>query len=353
MHLVLTIENAHAIGGKVDGAKTLESGSLSIGRGAEADWQLPDRSRLLSSVHCRIDGDGRRFVLTDLSRNGLTLNDRKLGLDDAAELRSGDRIVLGAFIVVAGVFPGSAADVVGGDRTVIAANETVSAVDKTVIAGVVAEPVNQPAVAPVNVLPKAAAPGKSRPAAAPRPVSKYGSEMVAQFATAAGIDPERFAGRTDAEFVRQLGEMMRELLPAVAALARSGRELRTTIGDQNADNNDDLHDVLYGHKGALEAMFERGQEGYRLTARLVDEVLEHDRAMFPALQTALYQLFNELAPTTIERRAGASAFRSRKGRCWDIYAGTWDDFSSAGHNGILDVLLAHFREAYATRRQGD
>jgi predicted component of type VI protein secretion system len=46
---------------------------FTLGRGPDNDWVIADPEREVSKVHCRIENDGRDFVLIDQSINGLTI----------------------------------------------------------------------------------------------------------------------------------------------------------------------------------------------------------------------------------------------------------------------------------------
>ena len=80
------------------GARTLSAGTLSIGRGERNDWVLPDPDRHLSKTHCVISLEAGRWILTDLSTNGLHINgareptqrDSRIVLTDGDEFRLGD-----------------------------------------------------------------------------------------------------------------------------------------------------------------------------------------------------------------------------------------------------------------------
>lgn len=99
-------------------SRTLSAGSLLIGRSPVCDWVLPDPERVVSGRHCRIDAEPNRFVLTDLSTNGVFLGEagEPLGPGGVAELRDGQMLRLGdARILVAlsgetGEAPGAQAD---------------------------------------------------------------------------------------------------------------------------------------------------------------------------------------------------------------------------------------------------
>jgi type VI secretion system protein len=53
--------------------KSMEQGTITIGRSEENDWVLPDPERLVSSRHCVIQYKDRRYYLTDNSTNGVEL----------------------------------------------------------------------------------------------------------------------------------------------------------------------------------------------------------------------------------------------------------------------------------------
>lgn len=80
--------------------KSLEHGSLLIGRSPAADWVLPDPARIVSKNHCRIDRDFNGFTLTDTSTNGVTINGEPVGFGMPRQLGNGDALLLGDVSVV-------------------------------------------------------------------------------------------------------------------------------------------------------------------------------------------------------------------------------------------------------------
>lgn len=76
--------------------------TLSIGRGERNDWVLADPDRHLSKTHCVISEENGRYVLTDLSTNGVYINgarqptarDSRVVLTDGDEFRLGDYTIL-------------------------------------------------------------------------------------------------------------------------------------------------------------------------------------------------------------------------------------------------------------------
>lgn len=80
--------------------KSMENGSLVIGRSPTADWTLPDPDRVISKAHCRIDKDSGGFVLTDTSTNGVEINNDSVGFGLPRLLSNGDVLKLGDAVVI-------------------------------------------------------------------------------------------------------------------------------------------------------------------------------------------------------------------------------------------------------------
>jgi predicted component of type VI protein secretion system len=83
--------------------KSMEHGSLVIGRSPDADWTLPDPARMISKLHCRVDADFSGFVLTDTSTNGVKVNEELVGFGLPRLLKDGDILQLGDAVIVARV----------------------------------------------------------------------------------------------------------------------------------------------------------------------------------------------------------------------------------------------------------
>lgn len=79
--------------------KSVETGSLVIGRSADADWVLSDPARIVSKHHCRIERQAGGFFLTDMSTNGVLINSVPLERESAKMLVDGDVLTLGDAIV--------------------------------------------------------------------------------------------------------------------------------------------------------------------------------------------------------------------------------------------------------------
>jgi len=79
----------------------LAEGSLSIGRGADCDWQIDDPQMFVSRRHCVIMAQGGQFSVTDESRGGLFLDQamQPLGQGVTATLMPGMRLRMGDFVI--------------------------------------------------------------------------------------------------------------------------------------------------------------------------------------------------------------------------------------------------------------
>jgi type VI secretion system protein ImpI len=99
MELLLTLENGDRA--VEDRQRRLRDGSLSIGRGADSDWVLPDPARQLSKRHCVVERRDGAWFLTDTSANGVFVADspEPLGSDGSVRLQDGLRFRLGDYVL--------------------------------------------------------------------------------------------------------------------------------------------------------------------------------------------------------------------------------------------------------------
>lgn len=376
--LVLTLENADSLEPGIERFCRVTTGPTSIGRGKTANWQLPDRSRFLSSVHCVVARNERGYQIADRSRNGITLNGKAIGKGESAPLLVGDRIGIGPYTIAVQALeeiPSAAEQrsdpdktvfrpmphiTAGGDKTAVPPG----AADRTVIAPRHGRIVHDDKWQVDPVL-KEGLQGLSKPrektAHKKRARTVPSSEFITRFAEGAGIDPEALAGRSDGEFAQELGEILSAAIPRLMALSQSVHRMRELAGIEDiAAAEGGQINLLYGEEGnaktTMTALLSRA-EGDALPAvqsisDTLDEFASHEKALFAAMQSALFRLLNALAPTTIEAQTGTGLLRTKKAANWDAYAALWEELSGAGENGMLDILLAYFREEYERRLRG-
>ncbi|WP_428649229.1 type VI secretion system-associated FHA domain protein TagH [Roseibium sp.] len=99
MRITLQIENVDRLetGGQV--SYSCADRGFDIGRHEHLDWSLPDPQRVISGKHCEVRFEDGNFVLYDISTNGTFLNGSPNRMDKAQVLRSGDRLMIGDYII--------------------------------------------------------------------------------------------------------------------------------------------------------------------------------------------------------------------------------------------------------------
>ncbi|MET0596683.1 MAG: type VI secretion system-associated FHA domain protein TagH [Mesorhizobium sp.] len=340
---------------KIDNVERLPDGRpltyISRDRGFEIgregrDWVLPDPDMFISGRHCEVRFDRGAFWLCDVSRNGTFVNGGAERLAAPHRLSHGDQLRIGRYTVSVSI----EAEPVAPSRNPglsLAAEPFVSA-----------QPGPGPAApsAPARQFQRLEVPpGAPYPAAPASSRTPTADDILRAIAAGAGVPPETFQGRDPAELAAEIGgvlkimaEELSSLLKARASakvLARSSQ--RTMIGA--ADNNP-LKFVPAAAE-MLDIMFGGRRSGYLDARRSVGEAFRdlqtHEIATYAAMQAALARLLDDLSPETIEKKLAASGFSSRKSRAWDAFVASWEAREQSHENGMLDVFLAYFSEAYA------
>lgn len=210
---------------------------------------------------------------------------------------------------------------------------------------------------PVAVNPAAAFAAQPFPPA--RPAAAAGDQQaLARFlqglATGAGVAPETFATRDPAEVGYEVGEFLRvavehlaQLLRArAAAKAMTKSSSRTMIG---ATDNNPLKFIPSAPE-IIDVMFTRRRPGFLGARASLDagfaDLKKHELATYSAMQKALSRLLDDISPEAISAKVGSSAFSSKKSRSWDLFEERWEQKTGPHENGMLDVFLAYFAEAY-------
>jgi type VI secretion system protein ImpI len=175
-------------------------------------------------------------------------------------------------------------------------------------------------------------------------------------AQSAGLSPQALMGRPPDQIADEIGAIIRTvatdlavLLKARAAakqMAKSGN--RTMLG---AERNNPLK-FIPNPTEALELMFQQNRPGYLNAPESfregLDNIKAHERATYAAMQKALLRIMEDFHPDRIEDKAGGGAFGSKKAKAWDIYLERWTAKTEHYENGMLDVFLAYFADAYDT-----
>jgi type VI secretion system protein ImpI len=108
MALRFTIENVPNLpdGGPTSFTVTGKR-SVDIGRDQHLDWTLPDPTRFISGKHCEVHYKNDAYWLHDVSTNGTFLNGSDQRMRSPHELKNGDRLIIGQYIVGVSLESGS------------------------------------------------------------------------------------------------------------------------------------------------------------------------------------------------------------------------------------------------------
>lgn len=104
MALTLTIENEPRLpdGGPLS-VKVSGRRGIDIGRDQHLDWTLPDATRAISGKHCEIRYHDGGYWLHDVSTNGTFLNGGERRMQGPHQLRHGDRLEIGHYIILVAI----------------------------------------------------------------------------------------------------------------------------------------------------------------------------------------------------------------------------------------------------------
>lgn len=99
MSALLQVKDDHQLLGAANTSRTVDAGRLTIGRGPENDWVLPDPERIISKQHCLIEANDGVYSLTDTSSNGVFVNssDKPVGRGNMVVLKDGDNFRISHF----------------------------------------------------------------------------------------------------------------------------------------------------------------------------------------------------------------------------------------------------------------
>ena len=356
MSIRLKVENADRLSNGGPVVFDAAARSFDIGREGR-DWNLPDPDMFISGRHCEIRYDNGGYWLHDVSRNGTFVNGSSQRIGSPHHLANGDQLKIGRYIVSVAIGPAQHA---GFD-----ASRGTSATGQPVrhdpfFVGDAGQD-RRSFEAPGRSQNRDAQPYRPAPepgfANAPRRAGDptTGGEFLRALAHGAGVSPDVFGQRTERELGTEIGAVLRKVVEELALLlkARAAAKVlaktshRTMVGA--ADNNP--LKFLPSAEEILEAMFARRRPGYLDAKRSFEDAFgdlkTHELATYAAMQSALGRLLDDLSPQAVEKRLPASAFSSKKTRAWDAFVTIWETKEAAHENGMLDVFLAYFSEAYA------
>lgn len=181
-----------------------------------------------------------------------------------------------------------------------------------------------------------------------------GGDMLSPFKLGARLPSHSLSNRNATEVAQEVGAMMLLVTEQLALLlkARASAKAMVKTRDRTVigalDNNPLKFMADPGE--ALEAMLSKDRSGYldgmRALREAFDDIRTHELATFSAMQKALSRLLADLSPEVIEAKVQKGTFTNAKARAWETFVQRWDAKTEAHENGMLDVFLMYFSEAY-------
>ena len=407
MKLTLRIENFDFLpdGGPLEFSVTARG--CEVGRDSAMDWTLPDPTRHVSSRHFEVIYRGGQFSLNDISTNGTFVYGQSMRVSSPLQLANNDRLQVGQYIIRVIIANPAQVQSGSGQPAAFVPAAAAPAADPWSLTPTPApmptpmpapnrpsqpmmgqyadsfidaprQPTAPPPAPPLPaaaalspvVLGGAAARAPSEPFAQkpPTPPAIAGNPDAPKAASAAvgptafldaickgaGLPPGSLSNTDATSLGEDIGKCLRiateELMALLGARAAAKQFVksasRTMIGGLN-------NSPLKFKPNATEAMltmFAQRPESYLGSTvsfqQGFDDIKRHQTAVYAAMQPALARLLEDLSPESIEGRAAGGIMSSKKARAWETFVERWDAKTHPHENGMLDVFLTYFADAY-------
>lgn len=407
MKLTLRIENLDSLpdGGPLEFSAVARG--FEVGRDSAMDWTLPDPNRHISSRHFEVTFRDGQFWLNDISTNGTFIYGASMRVSSPLALTHNERLQVGQYIIrvlvvdpAAQAFAPAAITPVSDPWSLVPSPTPMPQFSNTplpppntpsqALAGhfgdsfienprpaafvpttppLTTPPIEAPIAPALSPLPQAVTPPPPvaatpnppasepfplKPAPVPVEAPAEALPLLDAICKGAGLP----AGSLSKVDVTQLGEdigkslrIATEQLMALLGARAAAKQFvksssRTMIG---GINNSPLK-FKPNATEALTTMFAQKTESYlgavAAFSQGFDDVKRHQTAVYAAMQPALARLLEDLSPESIEERSTGGIMSSKKARAWELFVERWDAKTHPYENGMLDVFLAYFSDAY-------
>ncbi len=211
-----------------------------------------------------------------------------------------------------------------------------------------------PAPAPAPLTPEPPAPA---PAAAPQGGDP--ADLLRRLAAAAGIPERALAGRDPQVVIDEIGAALRlsveNLAQMLSARAESKSLMRSSSRTMISARENNALKFSASPEDALAIMFGPPSASY-LNARATitqsfADIKNHQVLTGLATQAAIEELFEEFAPTSLEKsvepdRGIGALVGSRKAKLWDVFAERWRLRTKRSDGRLNEAFATLFAEAY-------
>lgn len=307
-----------------------ERGGL-IGRADTARLVLPDPKRTVSRFHAHISFEEGRFLVEDMgSTNPAAVNGKPLASGQRVEVRHGDRLRIGSYMLAAELASGDyAPDAPAGAR---AASEEIFAHTRIV---------SRDALPPAGMLPAGRIPQRA-------------TDLWRAFQDGAETAIELPEGPRP-ETLHLLGAMMKSVVVGLRRLMQQRLLVRQEIeGDAGALRGRPNNPLKFSpdDSRALAALIKPPLPGFSSGPQAIDEVMAdlqaHSAAMRTAMQRAVEHVLSRFEPQALEQQLQGGGMLQRfipggrKAALWDLYL----EQQRAIRNDAAEAFQAAFAQAF-------
>jgi len=367
-----------------------------IGRAADNDWVLPDQRRYVSSHHARVQCRNGKFLLADLSTNGVYVNDsdKPIGKQGLYALQNGDMIRIGEYEMLVAVDSNIevlqpeesaiiALDVAGGipaearrttEEDIGASLELEmllqgqnSASDSFRAVNAFGQAVPTPYTATRDTTMRRQAEEVSRRmarlAAAARQREKQGPALydvqtgLAAFCRGAGINVDQLPADAQTRMLHLAGQLLREGLLGLKDLDRYHGEARNRhrielppdSGSQAFSLDEGTIDDLV--TGLLASHDSRRLDAVQWLRERFQEAKAHEDLSAAATRAAFVEFMDRLDPAELEARFERALKRGKlsgnhRAQYWDLYAEFYRNVTEMPADQLPHVFVEAFARSY-------
>ncbi|GLS86108.1 type VI secretion protein [Cypionkella aquatica] len=405
MKLTLRIENLDSLpdGGPLEFSSVARG--FEVGRDSAMDWTLPDTNRHISSRHFEISFRDGQFWLNDISTNGTFIYGASMRVSSPFALTHNERLQVGQYIIRVLVVDPAAPDA-AFSAPIAAASDPWSLAPSPspmpqfsntplppptrpsqALAGQFGDsfvenprplgfspttpPLDEPIAAPASPLPQAittpppvsvptppppaaSEPFPLKPVPVPQEAPADALPLLDAICKGAGLPAGSLSKVDVAQLGEDIGKSMRiateQLMALLGARAAAKQFVKSSSRTMIGGINNSPLKFKPNATEALTTMFTQKTESYlgavAAFTQGFDDVKRHQTAVYAAMQPALARLLEDLSPESIEERSTGGIMSSKKARAWELFVERWDAKTHPYENGMLDVFLAYFADAY-------
>jgi predicted component of type VI protein secretion system len=328
-------------------ARSLETGELSIGRDASADWTIEDPERGLSRLHCVIALQGGAVTLRDISSNGVFVGAGRARPQpgEVVPLIPGETLRLGDFMIIVDK-PQAEAKADGKGEPLGFGFDA---------------PFNRPLMKQVAVGPAALAiPSDweadevSRAAARGATSTPGDGSLLEAFCAGARLDASTFSGEDPEAVMMRLGAVYQQMVLGLGELMNERtsvrteyRMVRTTV---RAEGNNPFK-WAPAQRVAVDLLRPRDDgflSGPSAVKASFEDLKKHLLCMLAGLRAAVASTVETLSPDKVEDQLKGQSFvlKNRAGAAWAEYLKLYDEFRTQADNNPDSTINRAFRAAY-------